>query len=90
MKKRVNYPEFKDLIEQHDILCLQETKTDDLDEFEIDGYEIKMKNRVKYGRVNSGGITLIYKRELNEFIYIHETECKFSKTHRRLSFSRNC
>jgi exonuclease III len=77
LKKRVNYPEFKDLIKRHDILCFQETKTDDIDVLEIDGYEIKMKNRVKYGRVNSGGITLVYKRELNEFINIHETECKF-------------
>jgi hypothetical protein len=39
LKKGVNYPEFKDLIKRHDILCFQETITDDLDVLEIDGSE---------------------------------------------------
>lgn len=76
VKKKLNYSEFQELVKEQDIVCLQETKTDDLDVIEIDGYEIKMKNRVKYGRVNSGGIILAYKQELSEFINIHETESK--------------
>ena len=31
-------------MKKHDILCLQESKTDDLDVIEINGFEIKMKN----------------------------------------------
>lgn len=76
IKKKLNYSEFQELVNEHDIVCLQETKTDDLDVIEIDGYKIEMKNRVKYGRVNSGGIILAYKQELSEFINIHETESK--------------
>jgi exonuclease III len=41
LKKKVKYPEFKDVTEGHDILCFQETKPDDLDVSEIGGYEIK-------------------------------------------------
>ena len=67
LKKRLNYPEFQDLVKKNDIVCLQETKTDDLDVIEINGFEIKMKNRAKYCRLNPGGIILAYKKELSEF-----------------------
>ena len=56
LQKGLNYPGFQDLVKKHDILCLQETKTDDQDVIEINGFKIKMKNRVKYCRLNSGGI----------------------------------
>lgn len=58
------------------ILCFQETKTDDLDEIYIEGFEIIMKNRIKYGRVNSGGIKLAFRRNLSEFITDHATGSK--------------
>lgn len=50
IKKKLNYSEFQELVNEHDIVCLQETKTDDLDVIEIDGYKIEMKNRVKNER----------------------------------------
>ena len=36
------------------------------------------RSRVKYGRLNSGGIILDYKKELSEFITLHDTESKFA------------
>ena len=67
-------------MKKHDIVCLQETKTDDLDVIEINGFKIKMKNRAKYGRLNSEGIILhvAYENELSEFITLHDTESKFA------------
>jgi hypothetical protein len=44
LKKWLNYPEFEIVIKQNDIVCFSETKTDDLDKFELEGYEFKMKN----------------------------------------------
>lgn len=35
--------EFQALVNGPETLCLQDTKTDDSDVIEIDGYEIKMK-----------------------------------------------
>lgn len=35
-----------------------------------------MKNRIKYGRVNSGGIKLAFRRNLSEFITVHATGSK--------------
>lgn len=58
------------------ILCFQETKTDDLEEINNDGFEIIMKNRIKYGRVNSGGIKLALRRNLSKFITVHATGSK--------------
>jgi hypothetical protein len=35
-----------------------ESKSDDLDFFDIPGYELKMENRKKVAKVNPGGITI--------------------------------
>jgi exonuclease III len=36
--KRIQYPEFMELIEGYDILCFVETKTDDADEINLPGF----------------------------------------------------
>ena len=56
-------------MKKHHILCLQETKTDNLDIIEINGFEIKMKTEPSMADwiLNSGGIKLAYKKELSEF-----------------------
>jgi hypothetical protein len=35
LKKKTRYPEFENLVCKHDIICLQETKTDDFDQIDI-------------------------------------------------------
>ena len=50
LQKRLNYPEFYELISKYDILCFKESKSDDLDFFDIPGYEVKMKNRKKVAK----------------------------------------
>lgn len=57
-------------------MCFQKTKTDDLDDINIEGFEIIMKNRIKYGRVNSGGIMLAFRQNLSEFITVHVADSK--------------
>ncbi|CAG2185030.1 unnamed protein product [Mytilus edulis] len=77
IKSRVNYPEFKDIIDNHEIVCLVETKTDDIDVINLPGYEFKMKNRKKVTKTRSGGITVGYKEHLKTMIEIIDTECKY-------------
>jgi exonuclease III len=47
IKLRLQYPELCELIKKNDIVCLQETKTDDIDKIDLEGYTFKMKNRKK-------------------------------------------
>ena len=45
---KFNYPEFIEMINDFDILCLVETKTDVCDIITIPGYIVKMKNLLFY------------------------------------------
>jgi hypothetical protein len=47
-----------------------ESKSDDLDFFDIPGYELKMENRKKVAKVNPGGITIAYKAEILDRIQL--------------------
>ncbi|CAG2216217.1 unnamed protein product [Mytilus edulis] len=76
-QRRIQYPEFIELIQNYDILCFVETKTDDVDEINIPGYTVKMKNRCKFANVKSGGIILAYKSNLSEHIHPIETDSKY-------------
>ena len=59
--RRSQYPEFINMIENFDILCLLETKTDDIDQVDLPGFITILKNRFKFRRVKSGGIVLAYR-----------------------------
>lgn len=45
IRTKLNYPEFHELVNDFDVLCLVETKTDDLDEIIIPGFITKFKNK---------------------------------------------
>ena len=47
IKKRLQYPEFENLVRNHDITCIVESKTDDRDEIKLSGYIFRLKNRKK-------------------------------------------
>ena len=71
------YPEFESLIKHYDIVCFSETKTDDLNNIELDGYDLKMKNRGKFVHRKSGGLVLGYKKGLASKIKVFSTASKF-------------
>ena len=77
MKKRLNYPEFHDLLNSYDIVYLQETKTDDIDTLNIAGYKLYMKNRSTLSKVPSGGIIFGVRENLSEHIEIIDTNSRF-------------
>ena len=77
LKHRLQYPDFESLIRQHDIICLVETKTDDIDTLILNDYEFKMKNRGKFCGRKSGGITLAYKLNLKSKIKVLNSDSKF-------------
>ena len=57
-KTKLNFPLFIEMINDFDILCLVETKTDDCDIINLPGYTVKMKNRKFMSFTKSGGIIL--------------------------------
>ena len=68
INRRLKYPEFEELISEHDIIGFVETKTDDYDTIDVDGYIFKMKNRKKISNRKSGGIVLGFKEKLKKHI----------------------
>jgi hypothetical protein len=54
-------------VRNSNIVCLQETKTDDIDKIDLEGYTFKMKNRKKIG----------YKDHLENYIEPLETESNY-------------
>ena len=55
LMSKMKYPEFREMSVWNDIICLTETKMDDLDSFDFDGFTCFMKNRSIYKRKWGGG-----------------------------------
>ena len=65
LRRRSQYPEFLEYTNNHDILCMSETKCDDT--IQIPGYTIFHKLRKHYIRI-SGGICIAIKNQLKPYI----------------------
>lgn len=69
----------------YEIICIQETKTDDTDILAIEeifkeiGFYILMNNRFKLNNYRSGGLAFAYKFELHDFISILSNETCISQ-----------
>ena len=59
LKKKLNTPEFVNLINSYDIIGVQETRLDDADCITIPGYTVVCQNRQKLSRYRSGGKAVI-------------------------------
>ena len=59
------------MLVSNDIICLTETKMDDLDSFDFDGFTCFMKNRSIYKR-KSGGIALLVRNQILNMVKIVE------------------
>ena len=77
IKTRLQYPEFKNFIQNYEIVCFVETKTDDIDIIDFPGYNFHMKNRKKISNRRSGGITVGIKDTLKDFIEIVNTDSRY-------------
>ena len=71
LMSKMKYPEFCEMLVSNDIICLTETKMDDLDSFDFDGFTCFMKNRSIYKR-KSGGIALLVRNQILNMVKIVE------------------
>ena len=70
-------PDFVDIIKQYDTVFLCETKLSDEDILHLPSeYTYLLKNRNKYVR-KSGGLALIYRKEIEQYITFIETKGDF-------------
>lgn len=76
LKRRVNYPEFRDLIQNHDLFCVNETKLDQYDLINISGYTFLSKCRKRFLR-KSGGIGVFVKDSLVPFVTMIGSESEY-------------
>ena len=82
LKSKLLISEFKSNLSNYSIICLCETKLDDIDneyislQLENLGYSVYFKNRRSISNYRSGGLCVIVKNELLEFISIIESESK--------------
>ena len=82
---KLDLPDFVEFIESHTINCFVETKINeiDIDNLSIPaGYNGKFKYRKYCSKVKSGGIGIIYKGQLEEFITEIKTYSDFVSWYR--------
>ena len=76
LKSKVNCPDFVNFLYEFDIICIQESRLDDVDQITVPGYKIFMHNRKQIARYRSGGIALLVKDEFVPFIHVHKSQNK--------------
>jgi hypothetical protein len=76
-KTRLQYPEFRNLIQSYEIICFVETKTDNIDIIILPGYKFVMKNRETNTKNRSGGIMVGFKDNLAKHIDLVNTDSKY-------------
>ena len=77
---KIKHPDFLSLISSHDIF---ESKLDDIDAVDVPGYVAFYKNKGKFRR-KSGGVLLLIKEELAQYVTVFESRDKKPKIYTRV------
>jgi hypothetical protein len=77
LKSKLKAIDFEEYISSYDIVCLTETKLDEIDAIEVPGFVLHSKVRTKRKRA-SGGVAILVKSSLSqsiERVEIENNEC---------------
>ena len=77
IKRRLCYPDFIDLINGFDIICLVETILDDTDVISVSGYSMIAQQRQQTFIRKSGGIAVLFKNKFKNTIHQIKTNCGY-------------
>ena len=77
LASKLRCPDFVDFLCKYDIVGIQESKTDDTDNICLTGYTCILNNRQTLSRRKSGGIAVLVKNSISDFVHV-ETQ-SFSK-----------
>ena len=77
LKSKLHCPDFIDVLNEYDIVCFAETKTDraDIPIIDIPGFICYIKNRTDLTIRRSGGIAIYVKQELSPFVHLIDSPC---------------
>ena len=78
LKSKLLCPDFVAFIETYDIIGIQESKLDDVDRINFEGYSVFTNNRKALSRYRSGGIALLVKNEWLPFISVNNIDSKLT------------
>ena len=68
LRKKLDFPDFIDYLQNYDIISFAETKLDEYDQLDIPGFNPPyLNNRVTKSNVNSGGIAVAFKSRIENF-----------------------
>ncbi|MEW8548622.1 MAG: reverse transcriptase family protein [Candidatus Thiodiazotropha sp.] len=77
LKRRAQYPDFIDMVENYDLLCFTETKIDETDIISFPGYcNFSQPRKQSYQR-KSGGISVYFRENLSKYIRHLQTESDY-------------
>ena len=68
LRRRSNFPEFLEFVQQFDLLCFTETKINQTDVISFPGYDCIAQPRKQPFRRRSGGISIYFKDKFSRFI----------------------
>ena len=68
-------PEFIEFIQENDISCLTETKTDKADVIDIENFHAFCKHRTSLSYRKSGGIVVYVRDIYSKYVTIIENDC---------------
>ena len=77
LKCRLNYPEFRELVQGYDIFCVSETKIDKHDIISLQGFTFLSQCRKQRFIRKSGGIGVFIKDELFPYVSFIESESDY-------------
>ena len=77
LQKRLDYPDFVEYIGKFDFMCVCETKTDEYDTVDIDGYVYFSKHRSHPFERKSGGIGVYIRNNLSHHVQISKSESEY-------------
>ena len=77
LKRRLNYPEFQDLIKQFDIFCVSESKLGKYDDITLEGYTFLSQYRKQHFIRKSGGIGVFLKSDIAPYVTYIDSDSDF-------------
>ena len=77
IKRRIQYPEFQELVSKFDIFCVLETKLDDLDSISLSNYTFIHQSRRQKCLRRSGGIGVFIRNELVQRVKLIESSSDY-------------
>ena len=75
LASKLQNPEFIEFIQENDIICLTETKTDKADVIDIENFHAFCKHRTSLSYRKSGGIVVYVRDIYSKYVTIIENDC---------------